>query len=206
MAGRRRQDSYGRRAKQEGYAARSVYKLAELDRRLSLLRPGHRVLDLGAAPGSWLRYVAERVGPSGLALGLDLQPLRTALPSQARFQQIDVAELDPASLEGAPFDVVLSDMAPRTTGQRHRDQFLSFELYMRGLELARELLRPGGHYIGKIFQGPELDQAREATRHAFERARLMRPDATRKESYELFLVGLSRHGPAAPSEETVIPS
>lgn len=187
---RRTQDSYGHRARREGYAARSVYKLEEIDRRLSLLRRGKRVLDLGAFPGSWTQYAADRVGREGRVVGIDLQEFAGELPPQAEMRAADVLTLDPSTL--GTFDVVLSDMAPSTSGQRHADQFRSTELYLSALRIAAEVLAPGGTFVGKIFQGAEFEDAREQTRQRFARVRVLRPRATRDESYELYLVGLDR--------------
>ena len=188
---RRPQDHFGDRAKREGYPARSVYKLQEIDRRVQLLRRGQRVLDLGAAPGSWTMYAAERVGREGHVLGIDLNEARVALPAQVTFRALDVFAMDVrAELGQAAFDVVVSDMAPHTSGQRHRDQFGSYELYMRALEIAGVVLAPGGAFVGKIFQGPELDGARAATRGLFEKVRIVKPEASRSESFEIFIVGL----------------
>jgi 23S rRNA (uridine2552-2'-O)-methyltransferase len=187
---RRPQDHFGDRAKREGYPARSVYKLQEIDRRTQLLRRGQRVLDLGAAPGSWTLYAAERVGREGKVLSVDLNDARIQLPAQVTFRVLDVFAVDArAEFGSAAFDVVLSDMAPHTSGQRHRDQFGSYELYMQALRVAREVLVPGGAFVGKIFQGPELEAARAATRAAFERVRIVKPEASRDESFEIFLVG-----------------
>src|ERR1700755_1202363 len=120
MAGRRDQDHFGHRAKREGYPARSVYKLQEIDKRTQLFRRGQRVLDLGAAPGSWTLYAAERVGREGKVLGLDLNEARASLPAQVSFRALDVFQFDALGEFGAAaFDVVMSDMAPHTSGQRH---------------------------------------------------------------------------------------
>lgn len=188
---KRAQDSFGRRAQKEGYPARSVYKLEEIDRRVQLFRRGARVLDLGAAPGSWTLYAAEQVGREGKVRGLDIQPPRTALPPQASIEVLDVMTLTAADLGGpGSFELVISDMAPATSGQTHRDQFLSFELYMRALEIAQMVLVPGGKFVGKIFQGQEFPDAKRATQLAFDKARIIKPEATRSESYEVFLIGL----------------
>ena len=194
MAGgtRRPQDHFGERAKREGYPARSVYKLQEIDRRVQLLRRGQRVLDLGASPGSWTQYAAQKVGREGKVVGIDLNPPRIGLPPHVSFQTRDIFQLDAvAELGPQSFDLVLSDMAPHTSGQRHRDQFGSYELYMRALEIAGQVLVAGGAFVGKIFQGPELEQARSATRERFKTVRIIKPDASRAESFEIFLVGLS---------------
>lgn len=188
---KRDQDHFGHRAKREGYPARSVYKLQEIDKRTQLLKRGQRVLDLGAAPGSWTLYAADRVGPQGKVLGIDLNDARIALPAHVSFRALDVFTFDPAAEFGPnSFDVVMSDMAPHTSGQRHRDQFLSYELYARALQIASAVLAPGGAFVGKIFQGPELEEARKQTKAAFSTVRTIKPEASRSESFEIFLVGL----------------
>lgn len=193
--GRRRQDHLAKKAHAQGFPARSVFKLEEIDRRTQLLRPGQRVLDLGCAPGSWVRYIAGKVGPQGLVLGFDLSPVTIALPPQARCAVLDlVAEDPPLSVDGRGFDVVVSDMAPSTEGVRFADQYRSYELYRRALDIARRALVPGGSFVGKIFQGAELDEAKKATAAVFGKVRIIRPEGTRSESYELFLVGVGKVG------------
>jgi len=173
-----------------------VYKLEEIDRRIGLFKKGQRVLDLGASPGSWTLYAAECVGPSGRVLGIDLNDPEAALPPHAEIRTLDAFAVDPKKL-GGPFDVVISDMAPKTSGQRHADQYRSYELFVRALGLATLVLEPGGHFVGKIFQGSEFGDARNAVRKAFEKVRVIRPEATRDESYEVFLVGLGRRDTTA---------
>ena len=111
------------------------------------------------------------------------------LPAQAEIRTLDAFQVDPESL-GGPFDMVISDMAPKTSGQRHADQYRSYELVMRALELSTAVLAPGGAFVAKIFQGAEFEDARDAVRERFSKVRVLRPKATRDESYELFLVGL----------------
>src|ERR1700748_638810 len=138
-------DHFTREAKKAGFPARSVFKLEEIDRRVRLLRPGMRVLDLGATPGSWSLYAAQKIGPRGKLLAVDLDPLGTALPPQAEFFQGDAFSLTSDELARfAPYDVVLSDMAPRTSGTRVSDQARSFELFMRALAVAGTLGVRGG--------------------------------------------------------------
>jgi len=196
MPRHRPQDHFGRKAKDEGFPARSVYKLREIDERVRLFKRGQRVLDLGAAPGSWSLYAAERVGDEGRVVGVDLAEVRIGTPKNTQFLQHDVYALTPELLSdsGAPteFDVVLSDMAPKTSGQRMRDQFLSYELHMRAVTLTDAWLVRGGHFAGKIFQGAELEDARKATAERFEQVRIVKPKASRSESYEIFLVGSRR--------------
>jgi 23S rRNA (uridine2552-2'-O)-methyltransferase len=188
-------DRFTRAAKEAGFPARSVFKLEEIDRRTRLLRPGQRVLDLGAAPGSWSMYAARKIGPSGKLLAVDLEPLGATLPQNAVFVQGDALSLDNEALARfAPYDVVLSDMAPRTTGNRITDQARSFELFMRALAVAATLGAPGGSFVGKIFMSDDLPTARAELRKHYATERLIRPEGTRTVSTELFVVGLEKRG------------
>jgi 23S rRNA (uridine2552-2'-O)-methyltransferase len=192
-----RPDERTRAAKAAGYAARSVFKLEEIDRRVRLLRQGQHVLDLGAAPGSWSAYASMRVSASGRVVAIDLQPLRQVLPAFCTVLQGDA--FDEALLEGplgaeAPYDVVLSDMAPNTTGDKATDQIRSFALFERALELAGRLSKPGAHFVAKIFMSGSFGAAREAVRLRYRQVRTIRPEAVRTASYEIFLVGLDYRG------------
>lgn len=184
-----RHDVYYQRAKKEQFAARSVYKLQEIDQRFGLFRPGQRVLDLGCRPGSWLQYAAQRT--HGTLVGLDRQPLQVTIPG-ARILVGDVFAIDAATLRGElpGFDVVLSDMAPDTTGVRHLDQARSEALFERALELAEALLGPGGHFVGKLFQGPEWNRLLGRLRARFGETRTVKPESSRKDSIEQYVVGL----------------
>jgi 23S rRNA (uridine2552-2'-O)-methyltransferase len=188
-----RPDAFSRRAKEEGYPARSVYKLEEIDRRTRLLRPGQRVLDLGAAPGSWAMYTAKKIGPTGRLLAIDLNPLTVALPRWAEAREGDALTLANEDLAlFAPYDVVLSDMAPQTTGNRLGDQTRSFELFMRALAVAATLTKVGGSFVGKIFMGEDMPLARAELKRLFAKDKTMRPEGTRSVSYETFGIGLDR--------------
>jgi 23S rRNA (uridine2552-2'-O)-methyltransferase len=186
-------DHFTRAAKKAGFPARSVFKLEEIDRRVHLLRPKMHVLDLGAAPGSWSLYAATHIGAEGKLLAIDLSPLTVTLPPQATFVQGDALAVSSDALAlFAPYDVVLSDMAPSTTGNKLTDQARSFELFMRALLVAATLVRAGGSFVGKIFMGEDLPHARAELRKIFGRERLIRPEGTRSVSTELFVVGLER--------------
>jgi 23S rRNA (uridine2552-2'-O)-methyltransferase len=186
-------DRFTKDAKSAGYPARSVFKLEEIDRRIRLLRAGMRVLDLGASPGSWALYVAKKIGPSGKLLAMDLKPLETGLPPNATFLLGDALTLENEALSMyAPYDVVLSDMAPNTTGNRLGDQTRSYELFMRALAVAATLVKPGGAFVGKIFMGEDLPLARAELRKHFASERLIRPEGTRSVSYEIFAIGMDR--------------
>jgi 23S rRNA (uridine2552-2'-O)-methyltransferase len=185
-----RADARTRAAKAAGYPARSVFKLKEIDDRQRLFRPGLRVLDLGAAPGSWTMYASERVGPSGRVLAIDLKAPAPGSAENVTWIQGDALGVENDALAGlAPYDVVLSDMAPNTSGSKVRDQALSFELFMRALELARLFGKPGSSFVGKLFMGPEFQQAKAALSVQFRSAKVIRPEGTRQQSSELFLVG-----------------
>jgi 23S rRNA (uridine2552-2'-O)-methyltransferase len=205
------QDHYFKRAKKEGFPARSVYKLDEIDRRTRLLRPGHRVLDLGCYPGSWLEYCARAVGQRGLVVGVDIRPMSLKLPSHVHVLQMDVFELQPADLHRVcpAFDVVLSDLAPATTGIPAADSARSALLFERAMGLAGELLVPGGHFLGKIFQGSDFDALLLSMKPMFRRVRGIRPHATRKESKEVYLLGMEKRVewalPGLPVEPSSVP-
>jgi 23S rRNA (uridine2552-2'-O)-methyltransferase len=196
----RRPDAFTKAAKAQGYPARSVFKLEEIDRRVRLFRPGQRVLDLGAAPGSWSLYAAQRIGPSGHLLAVDLAPVTVPLGPGARFSQGDALSLANEDLAlFAPYDVVLSDMAPSTTGEKVADQARSFELFMRALSVAEALgAQSGGSFVGKLFMSDDFTRARDRVRGLFEEVKVIRPEGTRSGSFEVFLVGLRRK-PAAPA-------
>lgn len=193
---RRKQDHFGKRAKREKYPARSVYKLEEIDNRVKLLRPGMCVLDLGAAPGSWSLYVADKVTSSGRVIAVDRAPMTIGLPAQVTAVTASALDITPEQLipmipkDG--FDVVISDMAPRTSGHRFVDQSRSYNLFIRALELAADLCRPGGKFVGKIFVGEDFEDARQQVRALFGTEKIVRPKSVRSESYETYVVGMSR--------------
>jgi 23S rRNA (uridine2552-2'-O)-methyltransferase len=200
-------DHFAKAAKKAGFPARSVYKLEEIDRRVKLLRPGMKVLDLGASPGSWAKYAAEKIGPTGRLLAMDLKPLATALGPNAEFFIGDALTLENADLaKFAPYDVVLSDMAPQTTGNRLGDQTRSYDLFMRALAVAATLVREGGSFVGKIFMGGDLPLARVELRKHFATERLLRPEGVRSVSYEIFAVGLDRRPVAGPADSIPKPT
>lgn len=189
----RRPDAFTKAAKAQGYPARSVFKLEEIDRRVRLLRKGQRVLDLGAAPGSWSMYAAQKIGPGGKLLAVDLSPIAGSVGANATIKQGDALSLANDDLAlFAPYDVVLSDMAPSTTGSKLADQARSFELFMRAVAIAGALCAPGGSFVGKIFMSDDFQPARDALRDLFDDVRTIRPEGTRSSSVEVFLVGLGR--------------
>lgn len=187
-------DYFFNKAKSENYAARSVFKLQEIDERFRILKSGYKVLDLGAAPGSWSQYASEKVGKHGRVLGIDLQPIQLTLPN-AVFIEADMRalNLDQVMVQhgiSPPFDIVMSDMAPKTTGIRVTDQTRSLELCELALTTAERFLRPRGTFIAKLFHSEEFEGFRRKLRERFGRVEVLRPKSTRKESKEIFLIGL----------------
>jgi 23S rRNA (uridine2552-2'-O)-methyltransferase len=193
---RKRQDRFYRRAKREGYAARSVFKLEQLDERFGLLRAGQRVLDLGCRPGSWLQYACKKVGPGGRVVGVDRQELDAPPPGNAAVVACNVLEVPAQRLlelaGGGCFDVVLSDMAPDTTGIAFTDQARSVELFLRAIELAAELGCAGGSFVGKVFMGEGFQEAQQQVRTLYARTKNVKPEATRRASSELYVVGTGK--------------
>ncbi len=189
----RRPDHFAQRAQKSGYPARSVFKLADIDGRARLLRRGMRVIDLGAAPGSWTLYAAERIGAEGRVLAVDLQPITVALPPTVTAIVGDALDLanDDLALH-APYDLVLSDMAPATTGSRQTDAIRSAALVERAIGVADALARPGSAFVAKLFMGAEYDAVRELLRHRYDALRTLRPEAVRARSVEVFLVATGR--------------
>jgi 23S rRNA (uridine2552-2'-O)-methyltransferase len=157
------------------------------------------VLDLGCRPGSWLQYAARKVGARGAVVGIDRAPLDQPIAG-TRVVVGDAFAIDPAELRGehSGFDVVLSDMAPDTTGIRAVDQARSEALFERALALAEELLAPGGHFVGKLFQGPDFQRLMARARAGFDKAVIEKPAGSRKESIEVYVVGLGRRAREIP--------
>src|SRR5712691_5450210 len=183
-------DRFFQRAKKEGLRARSAYKLEEIQRRLRILRPGARVLDLGAAPGGWCQIAAREVGPRGLVLGLDLEKIRS-LPPPIETWVADAfsPELLERLRERGPFDAVLSDLAPKTSGIREADEARSLELAGRALALSLQVLKPAGFFVVKVFMGGDFESFLQTCRQAFAEVRVVRPEASvARHSKEVYLV------------------
>lgn len=191
------QDFYFKKAKKENLAARSAFKLQELDEKFKLLRQGYSVLDLGASPGSWSQYASRKIA-QGRILGIDLNPI-TVKVTNAVFVTGDIRDVDIEQLvtenwpgEKAQFDVVLSDMAPKTTGIKVTDQERSFELCELALATAVRFLKPQGNFVVKFFHSDSFQKLKAQIQKEFLKVEAFRPQSTRKESKEIFLVGLKK--------------
>ncbi|MGD9369300.1 MAG: RlmE family RNA methyltransferase [Desulfobacteraceae bacterium] len=187
-------DHYSRRAQKEHYAARSVYKLAEIQKKHRLIKKRDQVLDLGCAPGSWLQFAAEQTGDKGRVVGVDLKPVTIKLPGHVQVITGDINHLfeDPDQPLGTGFSVVLSDMAPATTGNKHADAVRSFVLCETALAVAEKVLRPGGHFVCKIFQGEDFKAFCDNVKKQFGKMHIFKPQSSRKGSKEIFVIGLNK--------------
>lgn len=192
---RQKRDPFVRNARAEGYRSRAAFKLAELDQRFRLFKPRAVVLDLGAAPGSWSQVARERVGPTGCVVACDLLDI-SALPGVTVITG-DVGEDAVqtrilAACGGRPIDLVISDMAPRLSGVRVRDQAQAMELAETAWSIAQDLLRSGGSLVVKMFQGEGEQVWTEGLRAEFASVRIVKPKASRDESREVYLVAMGR--------------
>lgn len=197
-------DPYVQRSKREGYRSRSAYKLIEIDERDRLLRPGMVLVDLGAAPGGWSQVAARRLGPAGKVVAIDLlemEPVSGVTFIQGDFGSRKGLEAVEAALEGRRVDLVVSDMAPNMTGIPVTDQARSMNLAELARDFALLHLQPEGSLLIKIFQGAGYDEYLLSLRRAFRKVVVRKPDASRGESAEQYLLARGLKG-APPIEST----
>ncbi len=188
---RQEKDPYVQRARKEGWRSRAVFKLEQIDQKERLLKPGMVCVDLGSAPGSWSQYIAEKLNGKARILAVDLLPMDAL--SDVEFVQGDFLDdevfgqlLESVGEAGA--DLVLSDMAPNISGTKAVDQPRSMYLVELALDMARKVLKPGGGFVCKVFQGEGFDEFVRDTRNSFERVRVIKPEASRAGSREVYLV------------------
>lgn len=197
-----RHDPYYRAAKKQGFLARSIFKLEEIDNQFKIIKPNQWVLDLGCSPGSWLQYVTSIIGARGGAVGVDLLPLKANFGPNIHFIEADIYDLEAINLspqsvlktDDAPkyFDVIISDMAPNTTGIKSLDQDRSMALCEHTLFIASLLLRPGGNYCVKVLEGGEMPKFLTSCREVFSKVKIKRPKGTRVASMETYVIGLGK--------------
>jgi 23S rRNA (uridine2552-2'-O)-methyltransferase len=194
---RKRPDFYAQKAKKDNYPARSVYKLMEIQKKHKVLRKGATVIDLGCAPGSWLMYAAETVGEQGRVTGIDLTPVSVPMPPQVSTYVADMFEIQPGQtiFGNRPADMVLSDMAPSTTGHPATDAVRSFDLAAAALAFAKTALKPGGNFVCKIFQGEDFKNFTDMVKKEFNRCVIFKPASCRKDSRETYVIGLGKKEP-----------
>ncbi|WP_320821170.1 23S rRNA (uridine(2552)-2'-O)-methyltransferase RlmE [Thalassolituus sp.] len=185
-------DIYVQKAQQDGYRTRASYKLIELDDRDQLLRPGMTVIDLGSAPGGWSQVVAQRLGDKGLVIASDILPMDAIADVtfiQGDFTTDEVfAELLTA-INDRPVDLVISDMAPNMSGMASIDQPGAMYLVELALDMARQVLKPNGTFVAKVFQGEGFDEYLTDVRSCFTKVLIRKPKASRPRSREVYIVG-----------------
>jgi 23S rRNA (uridine2552-2'-O)-methyltransferase len=184
-------DHYTKLARKENYPARSVYKLKEIDLKYKIFQKGLNVLDLGSAPGSWLKYASEKVGNTGKVTGIDLKPVELESSGNMEIIKGDIFEQEVISdlISKGMFDIVMSDMAPDTTGCKHADSARSAALCEAALYLGSKVLKKGGVFITKIFQGEDFDQFAKKVLLDYEKRKIFKPDSCRKNSKEVYIIG-----------------
>ena len=191
-------DFYYRKAKREGFRARSAFKIDEILKRHRLLRPGDAVLDLGAAPGGFLQILADAVGEGGVAVGVDLEPIRNLGKKWVRTATVDLLAPDALerirALHPGPFRLVASDMAPKTIGVKITDEARSLELVRVAIRIAEATLEKGGAFVAKVFMGGDFPPLKKELQARFETVQVVRPQATRESSYEVYVLGKGYRG------------
>ena len=188
---RQERDPYVQEARKAGWRSRAVFKLEQIDQKERLLKRDMVVIDLGAAPGSWSQYVTEKLDGQCRIIGVDLLPMDTLASVefiQGDFREDEVLEALKKVLGDDRADLVMSDMAPNISGNKAIDQPRSMYLAELAIELAGEVLRPGGDFVCKLFQGEGIDAYIEGARRRFGRVRVMKPGASRPGSREVYLV------------------
>lgn len=186
-------DFYYKQAKKEGYVARSAFKIKEIQEKKHFMNASQKVLELGAAPGSWSQYVAKVIGPQGFVLGIDLKE-RQEIAKNAPFIQGDIFDisLDTYRSYVANYSGIISDMAPNTTGHKQTDHLQSAGLCEKALYLSLQLVKQGGYLLVKIFQGSEFDQFLRLMRKHYAKVSVHKPKSSRKESKEIFILGQNK--------------
>ncbi len=188
-------DHYFKKAKKENYVARSIYKLEEIDQKFKVFKKNDVVLDLGASPGSWSQYSLQRIGEFGKVIGIDLSPV-SFKNTKYIFYQEDICQINWQDIlhvnQVNSFNVVLSDMAPKTTGIRLTDQARSLDLCLKALEVSKLYLKSDGNFVCKLFHGSDFKIFASELKKMFKKVEALKPDSTRKISKEIFLIGIGK--------------
>jgi len=181
-------DFYFQKAKKEGYVARSVYKLEEIDKKYNIIKKGNKVLDLGASPGSWSQYCIKKIGPKGFVLGIDIKEVKIKAENYC-FIKKGIEEAEEEIKKYSPFDIVLSDMAPNTSGIIDVDVYKSIELSSLAVDTALKYMKKNGILVLKVFQGEDFDIFyKEKIKNNFEKYKSFKPKAVRQNSKEIYII------------------
>lgn len=196
-------DPYVKMAQRDGYRSRASYKLLEIQEKDRILRPGMTVVDLGAAPGGWSQVTSRLIGDKGRLIASDILPM-DSIPDvtfiQGDFTEDAVFEQILAAIDDKPVDLVISDMAPNMSGVKSADQPRAMYLCELALDLAGRVLRPGGDFLIKIFQGEGFDEYHKAVREQFDRVLMRKPQSSRDRSREQYLLARGYRGTTLQGE------
>ena len=184
----RKNEFYTMLSKKEGYPARSVYKLKEIDEKYKIIKKSNRVLDLGCAPGSWLLYISQKVGNKGKVIGVDIEEIKIPQKANINFIKRSILDLKESDFKDK-FEVVVSDLSSKTSGIKFLDTGKSLELAEKSFEIAKLFLLPGGNFICKIFENESSDEFFKKVKNCFDFAKRFRPKAVIKGSKEFYIIG-----------------
>ncbi|MEM2896876.1 MAG: RlmE family RNA methyltransferase [Candidatus Bathyarchaeia archaeon] len=194
----RRKDYFYRLAKEKGYRSRAAFKLLEIVKIYRLIKPGYKVVDLGAAPGGWLQVTSNFVGKNGYVLGIDVKPIEPLNQENVETLTMDIE--DPTVIDAimrktrGKVNVALSDISPKISGIYEMDHYRQICLAKRSLEIARSVLIKGGAFFIKVFDGPELKGFIKDVKESFKKVKLIKPKASRSRSSELYVLGMEFKG------------
>lgn len=192
-------DPYVKLAQKEGYRSRAAYKLLEIQAKDHLIKPGMTVVDLGGAPGGWTQVLVKLVGVHGHVIALDclaMEPIAGAFCLQGDFTEDTTVERLIEAIDARPIDIIVSDMLPNLSGIKGVDQPKSMYLMELALDFVEKQLRPGGHFIAKVFQGEGFDELLKQIRASFKTVSIRKPESSRSRSAELYLVAKGFRGPS----------
>ncbi len=184
----RQNEFYTTLAKKEGYPARSIYKLKEIDQKYKIIEEDNRVLDLGCAPGSWLLYISQKVGNKGKVIGVDIEEIKVPQKANIVFIKRSVFDLKESDFKDK-FEVVVSDLSPKTSGVKFLDAGKSLELAEKSFEIAKSVLLPGGNFVCKIFESESSDEFFKKVKNCFDFAKRFKPKVVIKKSKEFYIIG-----------------
>jgi len=184
----KKNEFYTMLAKKEGFPARSVYKLKEIDEKYRIIKEGNRVLDLGCSPGSWLLYISQKVGNRGKVIGVDIEEIKIPPRANIIFIKKSIFDLKESDFKDK-FDVVVSDLSPKTSGIKFLDTGRSLELAEKSFEITKSVLLPGGNFVCKIFENELSNDFFKKVKNCFDFAKEFRPKAVIKQSKEFYIIG-----------------
>lgn len=194
MADANQLDKFYHKAKKEGFVARSIYKLRELDQKLRWIKPGQKILDLGCAPGSWIQYCDDILKGNGLIVGIDIAEVRVPEKEYIHFFQENLYQVNAEKLlkTFGQFDIVLSDAAPKTVGYTLLDHEASYTLCMQNYEIASTVLKKGGNFLCKMYQGGRSPEFMKMMRQDYKIVKTQKPVSSKSHSNEVYFVGAGK--------------